>query len=216
MKTFNEIYLEILKDLWYNGIEVSPRSIKCKELLSYKIILENPKDRIITIPEFTTNLKYAETEYKWYCSGNNEIDFDPLIKKIWEKYSDNGKTAASGYGKQIQEQWQWIIDELKHDKESRRCIININLPEHKIHITKDVPCTIAFQILLRNNKLNWITFIRSNDIIKGIRNDIYCFTKLQEKLASELKVEIGNYTHFIGSIHLYSEDYEKVENILKK
>ena len=220
MQTLNEIYIEMLKELWFRGEEVSPRGIKCKELLGYKFILEDSTDKIITVSGFETNLKYAWTEYNWYCSGSNRIDFNPLIKKIWKKYSDDGKTASSGYGKQIfgkyvkkKSQWQWIIDELKKDDMSRRCVININMDYHKNHNSKDIPCTIAFQVLLRKNKLNWITFIRSNDVVKGIRNDIYCFTSLQQKLALELGVELGVYHHVIGSLHLYQEDYDKVKKL---
>lgn len=210
----NQLYFKILEDLWYDGEEVIPRGFKCKELINYNFILEDSNDNIITLEGFKTNINYAEVEYKWYCSGDNKINFDSLIKKIWEKYSDDGITAASGYGKQIFSQWRWIINELKQDKDSRRCVININLPQHKNHISKDIPCTVSFQILIRNNKLIWITTMRSNDVVKGLRNDIYCFTKLQQRLANELNVKVGKYIHNVGSIHLYEIDYEKTKKLL--
>ena len=224
MKKLNKIYIKILKDIWNNGIEVNPRGMKTKELLSYSFILKNPKNRIITIENFETNTNYAEIEYQWYLSGKNTIDFHPLLKKIWNKYSDDGITVNSAYGYQIFgndkkvniNQWEWIKEELRKDSNSRRCIININLPHFKNHDSKDIPCTCYFQILVRNNKLHWITTMRSQDIFLGFRNDIYCFTRLQEKLSEELNISLGNYYHFVGSIHLYENQFEKVKQLLRK
>lgn len=76
--------------------------------------------------------------------------------------------------------------------------------------TKDFPCTMYFQIFIRNNKLHWITNMRSQDIYYGMRNDIYCFTELQKLLTKELDLELGKYYHHCGSLHLYESQWNKM------
>ncbi len=216
----NTLYKQILKDIWENGIESSPRGMKIKELLAYNIILDDPNDNIITIRGFETNLKYAKEELRWYKSGQSNINFSPLIKKIWEKYSDDGQTVNSNYGVYMFNpkfnQWEWIKTKLKKDPNSRQAIININQFYHKKTSTKDFPCTIYCQIFIRDNKLHWITNMRSNYIFFGFRNDLYFFTELQKQLARELNLKLGKYYHFAGSLHLYESQFDKVKILFKK
>jgi len=218
MKTINDIYKNILLMIYKHGDEITPRKMKCKELINQTIVL-NPKDNIITLKGFETNMNYANEELKWYLSGSKRFDFSLLINKIWKKYSDDDITVNSAYGYYFftqktllnYTQWNWVIDELKNDKDSRRCIININNITHKKHISKDIPCTINCQVMIRNNKLIWITNMRSNDIYFGFRNDIYCFTELQKKMAQELRIETGLYYHNVASLHLYESEYRKTK-----
>jgi thymidylate synthase len=212
----NEIYQQMLEDIYINGFEIQPRGFKCKELMAYAVVLEDPCDRVITLKGFETNVKYAETEYKWYCSGSNRIDWHPLIKKIWEKYSDDGVTTNSAYGYRIFKSDQWLQCRtlLCFDNDTRRAVINIGLPRDKLAI-KDQPCTLTMQFLIRNNKLHLIVSMRSNDAYLGFRNDVYCFTKLQERMANEIGISLGRYCHIVGSMHLYEHDYDKVKKLLK-
>ena len=43
-----------------------------------------------------------------------------------------------------------------------------------------------FKFLIRDNKLNMITTMRSNDIYLGFTYDVFIFTLMQEILANEL------------------------------
>ena len=117
-------------------------------------------------------------------------------------------------------QWQWVIEKLKNDKDSRQAVINVNLPAHKERPTKDFPCTMFLQYLIRDNKLHAFTFMRSNDVARGFRYNIYCFTEFQKMIAKELGVKPGYYYHFVTSLHIYLDDLslfeEKYPNIVNK
>jgi thymidylate synthase len=78
-----------------------------------------------------------------------------------------------------------------------------------------MPCTISLQYLIRDDKLYAITTMRSNDAYLGFRNDLYCFTELQKKMAKELNVELGWYQHQVGSLHLYHDKLDKIIEALK-
>jgi thymidylate synthase len=177
---------------------------------------------LITIPGFETNIKYAEEELKWYYAATNKIDFSPVIKKTWQKFSDDNMTVNSAYGIRIFgkhkiiniNQWDWCIEKLKNDIGSRQAIINLNSYFDKLTLTKDFVCTIYFQIFIRNNKLIWITNMRSQDIYYGTRNDIYCFTKMQQRMAKELNIECGEYIHICNSLHIYEQQYYKLKEVM--
>jgi len=219
MKPIDDIYKEILLKIYNEGQDVKPRGMNCKELINETIILD-PYDNIITLENFETNKQYAYIELSWYISGKTSIRVNPLIEKIWTKFSDDGINVNSAYGyyffKQktptLSTQWDWIVDELKNDPDSRRCVFNINNISHKYN-TKDMPCTLTCQVMVRDDKLIWITNMRSNDIYYGFRNDIYCFTEIQKRLAVELNLEAGLYYHNAASLHLYEKEYEKVKCI---
>ena len=54
---------------------------------------------------------------------------------------------------------------------------------------------------------------RSNDIWMGVPYDMFSFCFLQVKMAMELGVEVGEYTHYAGSLHMYQRDYNAaIEN----
>ena len=72
--------------------------------------------------------------------------------------------------------------------------------------TKDLPCTISLQYLIREGALHCIVYMRSNDLWLGFPYDVFCFTAFQTKLAMELGVKLGTYTHIAGSLHLYERN----------
>ena len=80
--------------------------------------------------------------------------------------------------------------------------------------TKDVPCTVMFHFMIRDNKLNMNVYMRSNDAMLGHVIDVFSFTMIQELIANELDCELGEYNHFCGSFHLYEKDIEKAKKIV--
>lgn len=47
--------------------------------------------------------------------------------------------------------------------------------------------------------------MRSNDAYFGLPHDVFAFTMLQELVARSIGVELGEYKHSVGSLHLYEE-----------
>ena len=74
-------------------------------------------------------------------------------------------------------------------------------------------------IFIRDNKLHWITHMRSNDIILGLRNDLYCFCKMQVTMWNQLKLfyrdlELGDYIHCADSLHIYEKNFKKMNEFV--
>lgn len=225
------LYYQTLTNIINVGKDCSPRGIKTREILGYVGRLHNPEQNIITIPGLETNLEYAKAELEWYLSGTSRIkDLPEKYWHIWEKFSDDGERVNSAYGQYIfrkylikdkdgkynqsKSQWQIVKEILENDRESRQGVINILEVENKLQPTKDMPCTISLQYLIRDDKLYAITTMRSNDAYLGFRNDLYCFTELQKKMAKELNIDTGWYQHNVGSLHLYGDKISKIKTAL--
>lgn len=100
------------------------------------------------------------------------------------------------------------------DPDSRRAVIPIYSPPDIGTDSNDIPCTTTLQFLIRSGCLNMITTMRSNDIYLGLPYDVFNFTMLQELVACRLGVKLGTYHHFVGSMHYYDRDSEKINAII--
>lgn len=181
------------------------------EICDAVFCVEDPTRNIVSNPIRKMPMRYAVGELAWYLSGSNKVKDISRFAKKWVEISDDGETNNSAYGYRIFskfgfDQWEHVKALLKKDPNSRQAVIHIkdanNFP------TKDVPCTVYLQFFIRDGKLNMSTHMRSNDIWMGVPYDMFSFCFLQMMMAMELGVEIGQYTHYAGSLHLYKRDYK--------
>jgi thymidylate synthase len=154
-------------------------------------------------------MRYGIGELLWYLSANNKLSQIQKYTKGWDRMTDDGETVNSNYGYCIAkkygfDQLEFVINELKKNPNSRRAVIHIKEPSDKP--SKDVNCTVCLQFFIREGKLYMTTYMRSNDIWFGFPYDVFQFTCLQIYLSMVLEVELGTYTHIVGSLHLYERN----------
>jgi len=73
----------------------------------------------------------------------------------------------------------------------------------------------SIQYFIRNNKLDCMILFRSNDLPEAFFFNAFGLIMLQEKVARELGVEIGTYTHRSNSMHCYEKDFNMLKNFVK-
>lgn len=200
-----------LKEIADRGYEQDSRDGSVVgEICEAVFCVSDPTRNIVNSHIRKMPMRYAVGELAWYMSGSNRVtDIAPFAKK-WVEISDDGATNNSAYGWRIHEkfgfdQWEHVKNMLLKDPSSRQAILHIKDADNRP--TKDTPCTVYLQFLLRDGKLNLSVHMRSNDIWMGVPYDMFSFTFLQMKMAMELGVAIGEYTHYAGSLHMYSRDY---------
>lgn len=222
---FTQAYIDLCKQVRDNSEFVSsPRGMKIKEKLGVQFRIRNPRDRLPFVAARNFSLSYFVAETLWYMSGSNSTEWISRYAPFWKDISDDGKTANSAYGARIfrlhpriadggLNQWDYVKGELKRDPDSRRAVIHIRTPDDSLHAVKDVPCTLALQFFIREGSLHLHVNMRSSDIILGIAYDVPAFTTMQEVLANELGVELGEYVHTSNSLHCYERDFEMLDAI---
>lgn len=225
---FTTCYLDLARQVFEEPeFESAPRGMSVKEKLACKFTITNPLDRIPYVPERKFSTTYVVAELLWYLSGSDLTEWIANYSSFWNNISDDGKTANSAYGARIFKphpriasgkfsQWDYIINELKNDPDSRRAVVHIRSPWDSIEAKLDVPCTLSLQFFIRDEKLHLVAHMRSSDLILGIAYDIPAFTLLQELMALELGVKVGSYTHVSNSLHIYERHYDMVEAMLRK
>lgn len=228
-KNFTEAYYDLVRSVYTDFEHLSaPRGLKNLEKLGYSFRIENIRDRIPFMAPRKFSMTYMIAELVWYLSGNDSTEWIANYSSFWRNISDDGKTANSAYGARIFKphdriagnihpvwtQWNYVLSELRSDPDSRRAVIHIRSPHDSILAAKDVPCTLALQFFIRDNKLHQVASMRSSDLILGIAYDVPAFTTFQELLAVELGVECGHYTHVSNSLHIYERHFDMCEEIL--
>lgn len=101
------------------------------------------------------------------------------------------------------DQMQKVIWTLTNDRNSRRAIMHT----WKVSIDlggEEIPCVQTLQFLIRNNRLNCIATIRSNDILLAWGANAYGIENMMEYVCCALKnVSMGTLTTMSASAHIY-------------
>lgn len=213
-ETMDDAYRQICFDL-----NEAPKVRGTKELNNYEFTLTNLDNNVINIRNISKS--YLCGELLWYALGRNDVEFINKFAGLWGRISDDGVTSYSAYGDIVFRrhgfnQVEKIIQLLCADLESRRAVINFNVPNENVIKTKDEICTIALQFLIRDEKLNCTAIMRSNDVWYGLPYDTVFFTELTKYIAKRLNVAVGTYTHHVISLHVYERNYEDIVQVLTR
>ena len=213
MKDIDNIYSTLLRNILLYGVPVSPRGMNCKELISHQteIDMNYPK---IDVPERNIGWKFRVAEAAWILSGDNRVSTISKYSKKIGDYSDDGKYFAGAYGPPFRDQLPYILKCLTTDNSSRQAVISIWRP--RPYPSKDIPCTISLQFLLRHNSLHTVATMRSSDAWLGWPYDVYNFSCITAFIALHLDVDIGRLYFTAGSQHLYDEHIDTAHEIANK
>lgn len=100
-----------------------------------------------------------------------------------------------------------VIKMLKDNPETRQAYLPIFFPEDTgaVHGER-VPCTLGYFFWLHDGKLHCNYIIRSCDVFRHFRNDVYLTGRLQQHVANKIGAEIGTMTMFIFNLHFFEND----------
>jgi thymidylate synthase len=222
--TFQDAYLYHLDAATNDPLfRNAPRGHASRELLGAAFTLGDPRQRLVTVPARRTNVIFNFAEALWYLAGRDDVAFPACYAPSIATYSADGVTlCGTAYGPRIFQygpegidQWRSVIDTLAGDPDSKRAVVQIFDPiELRDPGNIDVACTLALQFLVRDGALHCVGYMRANDAYRGIVSDVFSFTLIQEMLATMLGLELGSYTHCVGSLHVYEPDVPRARAVL--
>ncbi|WLA81971.1 thymidylate synthase [Bradyrhizobium elkanii] len=188
------------------------------EVIGALIEIRNPRARL-SRSETRGKLYSSLGELLWYLSKDNRLDFIAPYVPRYSDESEDGVTIYGGYGPRLfgpngEGQVKRVIGLLTERPTSRRAVIQIFDKEDIANNHKEVPCTTTLQCFVRDEKLDMVVTMRSNDAYFGLPHDVFCFTMLQEIIARSLCRDVGCYRHFAGSMHIYKERWDDAQHFV--
>jgi thymidylate synthase len=219
---FNTALNEIKRDLAEMGIDVHPQTMQDK------VVADDPdyatkecQNYIYTVVDAYSSLKqlkpvqpWAALEFGERVDNKRKNPGEAYLHRdeVWNEFLHDGKFSYT-YGERIGLSVEKIIDEIGQHPESRQLYLSIWDP--KIDIDRiggkmRVPCSLGYLFQVRGGKLHITYFMRSCDYATHMQNDIYLALRLLEYVAACTGYETGDFTQYIGSLHIYKKDIKGV------
>lgn len=114
-----------------------------------------------------------------------------------------------------------LIQQLKDNPLTRQAYLPIFFPEDTWAASnkKRVPCTLGYYFYIERERLHCNYIIRSCDIFRHFRNDVYLTSRLLQHVAKELGIPTGKVNFSIFNLHLFKNDeyaFRKKESRLER
>lgn len=210
-QSFSIALNEIKRELKEFGIVVKTQSVQnlvgeveAYELQNYIYTVTEPDWRKIEVK----NLLWCEAEFKERIGGPmNPGEAWKLRRSYWEKFLNKQGKFDYAYPDRIAYNLANVIDALKKDPFTRRAflpIIDIVDDDSNIFDVR-FPCSLGYHFLYRQGKLNMTYLLRSSDYFEHLPNDLWLAHRLQCHVAEATGLEPGNFCHWIGSLHCFTD-----------
>nr|WP_320020914.1 thymidylate synthase [uncultured Draconibacterium sp.] len=167
------------------------------------------------------HLKSIIYELLWFLQGDTNVKYlqDNGVR-IWNEWADDNGDLGHIYGYQWRswptpngghiDQISQVIDAIKNNPDSRRHLVSAwNVGElDKMNLP---PCHILFQFYVADGKLSCQLYQRSADVFLGVPFNIASYALLTMMVAQVCDLELGDFVHTFGDVHIYSNHVEQVK-----
>ncbi len=209
-----QYFIDELRDKAFTEDRTGQKTV---ELLGASFLADEPA--IFGIP----NEDYIEAELDWYNSGStnvNDIHPDKDAPAAWQYAANDHGEINSNYGHLIYDdkffnQYDRVCEELYDNPDSRRASMIYTRPsiwvEYNENGKNDFICTNAVTYYVRNDELQAVVQMRSNDVVFGYKNDIAWQQHVLESLANDLNIEPGFIQWQVQNLHVYERHFHLVK-----
>lgn len=183
-----------------------------KEIQAFEFCIINTDDKD-KMPQATLEWLNAEFKERVSPSFTNPGEAYKLRHEVWDEFLVEGKFEYT-YNERIQWQIAPVLNELRLHPETRQAIIEVHdrgVDTERMGKMR-VPCSIFYQFMIRDGKLDVIYVMRSSDFATHFQNDIWLADELRRYLAYALNLPIGKFIMFVSSLHVYRKDWEVLLN----
>ncbi|MFZ1705086.1 MAG: thymidylate synthase [Saprospiraceae bacterium] len=212
-------YLNLLQHILDNGASKTDRTgtgtLSC---FGYQMRL-NLADGFPMLTTKKVHFRSVVYELLWFLRGDTNIQY--LTEngvRIWNEWADASGDLGPVYGKQWRswtkpdgstlDQITTLIDTIQNNPDSRRMIVNAwNVGElDQMALT---PCHCLFQFYVADGKLSCQLYQRSADVFLGVPFNIASYALLTQMIAHVCQLELGEFVHTFGDVHLYNNHFDQ-------
>lgn len=214
-------YQDLLKHVLKNGVKKADRTgTGTISTFGYQMRF-NLRDGFPLVTTKKVHLKSIIHELLWFLKGETNIHYlTENNVRIWNEWADAKGELGPVYGKQwrswqtsdgrVVDQISDVIHQIKTNPDSRRMIVSAwNVGElDKMAL---MPCHSFFQFYVANGKLSCQLYQRSADVFLGVPFNIASYALLTQMIAKVCKLDLGDFVHTFGDVHIYTNHMEQVE-----
>lgn len=176
---------------------------------------------------------YIDAEIKWYESESTNInDIHPNKEPpaAWKYSADPHGNINSNYGHLIYSdkyynQFDNVVDELVLNPDGRRATMVYNRPSIWVEYDEggksDFICTNAVTYYIRNNELQSVVQMRSNDVVFGYKNDYAWQRYVMDRICEAMNDHddrifeediLPGFMHWqVQNLHVYERHFDLVK-----
>lgn len=219
-------YLELLQHILDNGNEKTDRTkTGTKSIFGYQLRYDVSQG----FPLVTTKKVHVKSiihELLWFLKGDTNVKYlQDHDVKIWNEWADENGNLGPVYGAQwrswkgadgnVIDQISEVITQIKENPDSRRLIVSAwNVAE--VPNMALAPCHAMFQFYVAEGKLSLQLYQRSADVFLGVPFNIASYALLLMMVAQVCELEVGDYIHSFGDVHIYNNHLEQVKKQLSR
>jgi thymidylate synthase len=142
--------------------------------------------------------------------GREEGDLGPVYGYLWRSFGGD-YPEMNGF-----DQIKDLIEQIEKNPNSRRLIVSGWNPETAAKVDLP-PCHTLVQFKIENEKtLHCQLYQRSADAFLGVPFNISSYALLTHLIAHVCDLEVGEFIHTFGDLHIYLNHIEQVEELLSR
>ena len=214
-------YQDLLKEVLKNGTQKTDRTgTGTISIFGHQMRFDLSKG----FPLVTTkkvHLKSIIYELLWFLNGDTNIKY--LTEngvRIWNEWADENGYLGRVYGAQwrswqgadgkVVDQISELISQIKTNPDSRRLIVSAwNVSD--LQYMALPPCHLLFQFYVADGKLSLQLYQRSADVFLGVPFNIASYALLLMMVAQVCELEVGEFIHTFGDVHIYNNHIDQVK-----
>lgn len=220
-------YLDLMQDIIDNGVDKGDRTgTGTRSVFGRQLRFDLSRG----FPLLTTkkvHLKSVIYELLWFLSGSTDNTWlQQRGVRIWNEWALENGDLGPIYGKQWRswacpdgstiDQISQVLEQIRRTPNSRRLIVSgwnpADLPDETVSPQDNVrqgkaalpPCHTLFQFYVAEGRLSCQLYQRSADYFLGVPFNIASYALLTHMMAQQCGLEVGDFVHTFGDLHLYS------------
>lgn len=165
-------------------------------------------------------------ELLWFLKGETNIRYLKENRvSIWDEWADENGELGPVYGKQwrswlcpdgrVIDQIRQVEQQIRDTPDSRRMIVSAwNVAD--VAQMALPPCHLLFQFYVANGRLSCQLYQRSADLFLGVPFNIASYALLTAMMAKTTGLELGDFVHTLGDVHLYDNHLDQARTQLER
>jgi len=226
MQSMEQPYLDLMQSVLHEGDTKSDRTGTGTRSLFGAQMRFNLSEGFPLLTTKKLHVRSIIYELLWFLKGETNIRYLKENKvSIWDEWADDDGELGPVYGKQWRS-WQCpdgrVIDQItqvqqqiRDTPDSRRLIVSAwNVAD--VAQMALPPCHLLFQFYVANNRLSCQLYQRSADLFLGVPFNIASYALLTAMMAKTTGLELGDFVHTLGDVHLYDNHLNQARTQLER